>query len=229
MRLFFLFLFLSTTLTAQTEKYEDLMAQDWPNLNRYKEANKKIDSKPKVVFMGNSITEGWANNSPEFFSKNDYLGRGIGGQTTPQMLLRFRQDVIDLQPKAVVILAGTNDIAGNTGYSSVKMITDNIASMAQLAKANEINVIICSILPVYDYPWRPGLNPSEKIIEINEWLKNYSEENGHSYVDFHSEMKNDQNGLSKELAEDGVHPTAKGYSEMEKILQKTLDKVFSKN
>ena len=134
--------------------------------------------------MGNSITEGWVNTHPGFFQKNNYLGRGIGGQTTPQMLIRFTPDVLDLNPKVVVILAGTNDIAGNTGFSSVKMISDNIKAMSLLAKQKNIKVILSSVLPVYDYPWRPGLEPVSKIEELNSWMKNYAKENGHIYLDY---------------------------------------------
>ncbi len=144
---------LTTGVFAQNEKYKELMSQDWPNLKRYREANEAVkqDNKEVIaVFMGNSITQGWYDQHPDFFTENNYIGRGIGGQTTPQMLIRFTPDVIDLQPKVVVILAGTNDIAGNTGFSSVKMITDNIKAMAQLATANNITVVLSSILPVYD-------------------------------------------------------------------------------
>src|SRR5665647_3035974 len=144
------------------------MAQDWPDLNHFKAENANLvaiaPNEIKVVFMGNSIMEGWINLHPEFFAGKFYINRGISGQTTPQMLLRFRADVIRLKPRVVVILAGTNDIAGNSGPSTLEMIEDNIISMAQLAKANDIKVILCSVLPVYDYPWKTGLKPAEKII-----------------------------------------------------------------
>src|SRR5690606_35028743 len=142
-------------------------AQDWPNLEKYKQENALLGDpapdRPRVVFMGNSITEGWIGASPEYFDSNPYVNRGIGGRTTPQMLLRFRQDVIDLEPKAVLILAGTNDIAGNTGPMTLEQIRDNILSMVELAKANDILPIVCSVLPAYDYPWRPGKRPNVKI------------------------------------------------------------------
>ena len=128
--------------------------------------------------MGNSITEGWVNANPEFFNENNFIGRGISGQTTPQMLIRFMQDVVQLDPEVVVILAGTNDIAGNTGLSSEEMITNNIKDMSQIATANGIEVVLSSILPVYDYAWRPGMEPVEKIASINDWLKSFAEENG---------------------------------------------------
>ncbi len=213
-----------SNLFAQKEKelYPEMMNQDWPNLQKYREANKEITEKPLAVFMGNSITEGWANMHPQFFTENNYVGRGISGQTTPQMLIRFQQDVIDLEPQVVVILAGTNDIAGNTGYASEKMITNNIRSMATLAQANGIKVVLSSILPAYDYSWRPGLEPFKKINSVNEWLKKYSEENGFTYLDYHSKMKDDLDGLPVEYSEDGVHPTATGYDVMQPMAKKAI-------
>jgi len=167
-------------------------AQDWANLNRFKDTNMALGllkpDEERVVFMGNSITEGWINTCPEFFADRLYINRGIAGQTTPQMLIRFRQDVINLKPKVVVILAGTNDIAENTGPSTLEMIMDNIKSMAELAKANGIKVILCSVLPVYDYPWNPGLNPVEKISSLNKMIQTYAEENGLLYLDYYSAM-----------------------------------------
>lgn len=203
-------------------------AQDWPDLHRYQEANQKADGEhPKenrVVFMGNSITEGWIKTDPEFFNQNkNYIDRGISGQTTPQMLLRFRQDVINLKPKAVVILAGTNDIAGNTGPATLDEIFGNLVTMMELANANHIKVIISSILPVYDYPWKPGLEPSGKIIELNSRLKKYAASNKLAYVDYHSAMKDARNGLPETLAADGVHPNLKGYKIMEPLVQKAID------
>lgn len=227
--LFAALLFLPIFAAAQNPEYKELMSQDWPDLKKYGEANQKIletGNYPKVVFMGNSITEGWANMHPEFFSNNNYAGRGISGQTTPQMLIRFIPDVVDLKPEAVVILAGTNDIAGNTGFSSVKMITDNIKAMAQLAEANDIEVVLSSILPVYDYPWRPGLEPVEKIAEVNRWLKQYAEENGHVYLDYFGALRNEKEGMKKEYASDGVHPTSAGYEVMEPLVQEAIEKAL---
>ncbi|AWX45980.1 hypothetical protein HME9304_03012 [Flagellimonas maritima] len=209
-------------------------AQDWPNLSKYEKQNdslKTMDAKKpqhllekekRVVFMGNSITELWSNKSPGFFENPLYVNRGISGQTTPQMLLRFRQDVIDLKPKIVVILAGTNDIAGNTGPMSLEQIKDNILSMVELAEANHIKPIICSILPVFDYSWRPGLNPDIKIPKLNSMLKNLAEEKKIFYLDYFSEMADNRNGLPLELAEDGVHPNAKGYKIMEILVEKAI-------
>ncbi len=221
----------TVNIFSQDTNLEKLMAQDWANLKKYHDENEKIkksSSDVPVVFMGNSITESWVKMSPRFFSKNNYIGRGISGQTTPQMLIRFTPDVIDLQPKVVVILAGTNDIAGNTGYSSVKMITDNIKAMAQLASANNIQVVLSSVLPVYDYPWRKGLEPVEKIKKINEWLKQYAREKNHVYLDYHSHMVDERQGLNSELSGDGVHPNEQGYDIMETLAKKAIEEALTK-
>ena len=225
------FLLIFFSLNAQDKNYSELMKQDWPELQQYREANNKIiaaSNWPEVVFMGNSITEGWESMHPEFFRNNNYAGRGIGGQTTPQMLIRFTPDVVDLNPEVVVILAGTNDIAANTGFSSVKMISDNIKAMAQLAKQNGIQVILVSILPVEDYPWRPGLQPIEKIANLNSWMKEYADKNGHYYLDLFSPMANENQGMKKEYSEDGVHPNLKAYKVMEPLVQQAIEKALKK-
>lgn len=207
-----------------------VMAQDWANLKMFKEENKKIGAPSKgenrVVFMGNSITIGWLNARPGFFEGKPYINRGISGQTTPQMLIRFRQDVIDLAPKAVVILAGTNDIAGNTGPSTIKMIMDNIKGMAEMAHANGIKVILSSTLPAYDYPWKPGLEPANKIIALNKMIKEYSEAKGHIYLDYFSKMADERNGLPKKYAKDEVHPTVEGYKVMEPLVEAAIAKAL---
>jgi lysophospholipase L1-like esterase len=195
-------------------------------MKRYEEANKAIGvPKPdekRVVFMGNSITEGWPKADPDFFKGKPYIGRGISGQTTPQMLVRFRQDVIQLKPAAVVILAGTNDIAGNTGPTSLENIFGNIASMAELAKANNIKVILSSVLPVYDYPWKPGLAPAEKIFELNQMIRQYADANGFIYLDYFSSMADERKGLKATLGDDGVHPNLAGYKIMEPLAEKAI-------
>ena len=200
-------------------------AQDFANYARYEKDNVKVKSQntvPNAVFMGDSITEGWVNNDPKFFTNNNFVGRGISGQTTSQMLLRFREDVINLKPKKVVILAGTNDIAQNNGPISLDKVFGNIVSMAELAKANKIKVVICSVLPAYDYPWRKGLEPANKVIALNELLKDYSIKKHISYVDYHTPLKDKDNGLPIELAPDGIHPNKIGYEKMGKILMSVL-------
>jgi len=203
-------------------------AQDWANLQRYKAENEQllIQKVPKnrIVFMGNSITEGWSNFQPTFFDNYTRINRGISGQTTPQMVLRFRQDVLQLQPKIVVILAGTNDIAQNTGPITLDEIAGNIFTMCELAKQNHIQIIICSVLPALDYPWRTGLEPAQKIIELNKKLKKYAFENNIAYVDYFSAMVDDKNGLLAKYTYDGVHPNKEGYEVMENLINKQLKK-----
>lgn len=203
-----------------------LKAQDWPNLKRYAEANAQVDvtnaPKDRVVFMGNSITEGWVNSDPDFFTENNFIGRGISGQTTPQMLLRFRPDVIDLKPVAVVILAGTNDIAGNTGPMTVEEIFGNIVSMAELAEVNGIQVIISSILPAAKYPWKPEVDSIDAILKLNMMLKYYSKGKDFFYLDYFSEMVNTENGMKETLSYDGVHPTLEGYKVMEPLAKEAI-------
>lgn len=207
-------------------------AQDWANLKRYQEENASLTAPSKtekrVVFIGNSITQGWKEAHPNFFSENPYLNRGISGQTTPQMLVRFCQDVIALQPNVVVILAGTNDIAGNTGPSTLEMIIDNLSSMAELAHANGIRVVMCSVLPAYDYPWKKGLEPNIKIPKLNKMIKAYCSKKGFLYLDYFSAMANEQNGMIAEYTSDGVHCTAKGYEIMESMVQPAIGKVLKK-
>jgi lysophospholipase L1-like esterase len=164
---------------------------------------------------------------PEFFEGKPYVNRGISGQTTPQMLLRFRQDVIKLKPRVVVILAGTNDIAGNTGPVTQDMIMDNLKSMAELARANDIAVVLCSVLPAYDYPWRPGLNPKEKIPALNTAIREYALENDLVFLDYFSAMANNMNGMDPELAADGVHPTKKGYEIMALLAEAAITKALT--
>lgn len=197
---------------------------DWAQFSRYAEANKTVKTPTRVVFMGNSITDGWWGADSLFFKNNRLIGRGIGGQTTAQMLVRFRADVINLQPKAVVILAGTNDIAQNNGYIAPENILGNIISMAELAKANNIDVVLCSILPAYEYGWRKGLEPADKIIALNKMIKAYADQNNLTYVDYHSALKDERNGLPEKYSKDGVHPTMEGYKIMESMILKALEK-----
>jgi lysophospholipase L1-like esterase len=211
---------------------QTLLAQnnDWADLNRYKEENLKLGlpspEENRVVFMGNSITQGWIEADPDFFMGKSYINRGISGQTTPQMLVRFRPDVVNLKPKVVVILAGTNDIAGNTGPSTLEMIEDNIASMVEIAKSNNIKVVLCSVLPANDFPWKPGLEPAQKIVDLNKWIKNYAEKNEIIYVDYFTPIADQRNGLKKEYSEDGVHPNLAGYKVMEPLVEKAIADVL---
>jgi len=207
-------------------------AQDWADLKHFSEANAALpqlqENENRIVFMGNSITIGWLNKRPEFFEGKPYINRGISGQTTPQMLIRFRQDVIDLNPNVVTILAGTNDIAGNTGPSTLEMIMDNIKGMAELARANGIKVILSSTLPVYDYPWKPGQEPSGKIIKLNKMIKEYADDYNHIYLDYFSKMVDGRNGLPKKYAKDEVHPTVEGYMVMEPLVEAAIAEALMK-
>lgn len=209
-----------------------IQAQDWANLNKYQNENATLKplepGQKRIVFMGDSITEFWSVSSPDFFTGKSYVNRGISGQTTPQMLIRFRPDVIALKPAVVVILAGINDIAGNTGPSTLEMITDNIFSMAELAKANQIKVILCSVLPAYDFPWNTGSFPAEKIVKLNTMIKKYADANGILYLDYYSDMVNDQKGLNAAYSGDGVHPNKTGYEVMNPLVEKAIAKVLSK-
>jgi lysophospholipase L1-like esterase len=197
---------------------QERLLDDWAGLSRYRAANDSIPppapGENRVVYIGDSITESWAASFPALFHGKPYIPRGISGQTTPQILVRFRQDVVRLKPKVVVILAGTNDIAGNTGPSSLGMIQDNLASMAEIARANGIRVVLSSVLPVYDYPWKRGLDPAPKIMALNSWIRSYAQATGAVYLDYHAAMVDARGGLRAELTGDGVHPNAAGYAVM---------------
>ena len=208
-------------------------AQDWANMERFQKENNEMMNLfgrgDTVVFMGNSITEGWLVHHPVFFKGKPYINRGIGGQTTSQMLLRFRQDVINLHPSVVVILAGINDIAQNTGPISVENIFDNIKSMAELAIANHLKVILCSVLPANEIPWRPNIDPIDKVIKLNKLLKAYGAAKHLVYVDYFDAMVDSSNGLKKELGVDAVHPNKNGYLIMEPLLEDGLKKALRHN
>jgi len=208
-------------------------AQDWANLKRFRDENIKLGpplpGEKRIVFMGNSITEGWSNHYPDFFAGKPYINRGISGQTTPQMLIRFRPDVISLRPAVVVILAGTNDIAGNTGPSTLEMILDNIISMVEIAQANNIKVILCSVLPAFDYPWKPGLDPAEKIPVLNKMIADYATRNNILYLDYFSTMADEKKGLKEEYTYDGVHPNRNGYIVMSSLAEKAIEKTLKKD
>jgi lysophospholipase L1-like esterase len=220
-----------TSLAAQQVTTLQHLAADWPQLNRYRADNAKLSpspaGEPRVVFYGDSITDNWGRYIPvPFFPGKPYINRGISGQTTAQMVVRFRQDVIDLAPAAVLILAGTNDLAGNTGLSSLQMIEDNLQSMSELAKAHNIRVILASVLPVSDYPWRRGLHPAEEVRTLNDWIRNYSHANQFVYLDYYSAMANAQGGLDPSLSPDGVHPNAAGYAIMAPLAEKAIQQAI---
>ena len=200
---------------------------DWPNLNRYSAENAKLapaaSGEKRVVFMGDSITDSWGRRGGKFWPDRPYVNRGISGQTTPQMLIRFRPDVIALGAKVVVILAGTNDLAANTGPMTLEQIEANLESMAQLAKANGIKVVMSSVMPVCDYhrPQTARRQP-EKIIALNQWIQTYCKKNKLVYLDYYSAMLDDAKMLKKEITEDGLHPNAAGYAIMEPLAEKAI-------
>lgn len=197
--------------------------RDWANYGRYAGTNASQTTAPAVVFMGNSITEGWGRNRPEFFAENNFACRGISGQVSAQMLCRFRADAINLRPKAVVILAGTNDIAGNNGPIENEHIAENIVSMAELALAAGIRPILCSVLPAAKYPWRPEIESvPEKIADLNARLQQYAAERGLTWVDYYSAMDAGDGSMRSEYTKDGVHPTPEGYAVMEGVIRPVL-------
>jgi len=211
---------------AVKEDFKD----DWAALSRYAGENKAIGNpKPgekRVVFLGSSIFEFWKAKVPEFFEGRPYLDRGISGQLSPQLLIRFRQDVIDLKPKAVIILAGSNDIAGNTGHVTNERIMDNIKSMVELAKLHHIKVILCAYLPVFDYPWRRGIEPAEKIIALNKLIKAYAAGGHIILLDYFTPFADERNGQKAELTTDGVHPNIAGYKVMAKVTEEAISKAL---
>lgn len=217
-------------LQAQNEKND---IYNVANIKRYEEANRQVPAKQKgekrVVFIGNSITEGWYNAHPDWFKANHYLGRGISGQTSPQMLLRFQADVIDMQPDVVVINAGTNDIAENTGTYHFSFTLGNIKSMAEVARANGIKVILTSVLPHDRFGWRPSIqNVVQKVDELNAAIKAYADENNIPYVDYNKEMRTSTGAMKPELSKDGVHPYPDAYLIMESLVKPVIDKQLKK-
>ncbi len=220
-------------VSAWQREFDARMLTDFGWLNRFKEADLALGlpakGEDRVVFMGDSITEGWHFDGPDAaFKGKPYINRGISGQTTPQMLVRFRQDVIDLKPKVVVILAGINDVAGNTGPMTLEETEGNLASMAELAAANDIRVVMCSVLPAFDFPWRPGMTPAPKVVALNEWIKAYAAEKGHVYVDYYSAMKDERGGLPAKLSADGVHPLPAGYAIMQPLVEAGIEKALGR-
>jgi len=213
-------------------KHDAELMADFGELARYKEADLALAppdaGENRVVFMGDSITEGWHFEGADgYFHGKPYINRGISGQTTPQMLVRFRQDVIALKPKVVVILAGINDVAGNTGPETLEQIEDNLASMADLATANHIRVVLCSVMPAFDFPWKPGVTPAPKVLALNAWIKAYAAAKDYVYVDYHTAMKDERDGLPATLSRDGVHPLPAGYAVMTPLVEAGIKKALA--
>lgn len=227
----FVFLFMLSLLISWT----GAMAQkhdQFANFKRYEKANNELPvpnkKEKRVVFLGNSITEGWVNIHPEFFTENGYIGRGISGQTSYQFLLRFRNDVINLKPKLVIINAGTNDVAENTGPFDLEKTFGNIASMAEMAKANKIKVILTSVLPASEFKWNKKItDSSERIEALNAKIKEYAKANKIPYVDYYTPMASGpERSLNPDYSKDGVHPTLEGYLVMEAIIQPVINKAL---
>jgi lysophospholipase L1-like esterase len=216
--------------TPADAQQEDRLRNDWAVLGRYRDDNAKLSppraGEQRVVFYGNSITEAWAKHFDAMFPGKQYIGRGISGQTTPQLLVRFRQDVVALKPAVVLILAGTNDIAGNTGPATLEMIEDNIASMTEIARANGIRVVLSSVLPAFDYPWRQGREPAPKINALNAWMKDYAAAHDAIYLDYHGAMADARGGLPAALSADGVHPNEAGYRVMAPLAEEAIAKAL---
>lgn len=210
---------------------QNLDLRDVANIKRYAEVNLPENNQAEtkaVVFIGNSITEGWVNLRPEFFTANNYIGRGIGGQTSPQLLLRFRQDVINLKPTAVVINIGTNDIAENTGKYNPQFTLDCIQSMAEMAKCNGIQVILSSVLPAGHFGWRQEIKDApQKIDALNQEIKAYADANGFAYIDYNSAMRDENGALISSYGNDSVHPNENGYEVMEKAAKDVIDKIIA--
>lgn len=214
------------------DKKEDF-SDDWANLTKYQQENKKLHApmpaEKRVVFLGSSIFERWKILSPRFFEEKPYIDRGISGHISPQLLIRFRQDVININPQVVIILAGSNDIAGNTGHTTKESIMNNIVSMAELAMANKIKVILCKYLPVSEYPWKKGMQPAQKIIALNRLIEEYALKNNIVLLDYFTPFANAENGQKAELTLDGVHPNLAGYKIMEKVTEEAISKALKQN
>ena len=211
---------------AAAEQAEvERLRNDWAQLARYRDENRRLPppgaARPRVVFLGDSITESWSL-ADLGLDQLEVLNRGIGGQTTPQMLVRFRQDVVELKPAVVHILAGTNDLAGNTGPTTLEAIENNLSSMVEIAAANHIAVVLASVLPTVDYPWRRGLEPAGKIAALNDWMRAYARQHKLVYADYDSAVVDARGGFKSALADDGVHPNRAGYAAMGPIARAAI-------
>jgi lysophospholipase L1-like esterase len=218
--------------SSKVETVKEDFRDDWADLRHYEAENKVLapaaPNDKRIVFLGSSIFENWKKLVPEYFNNKLYIDRGIGGQISPQLLLRFRQDVINLKPKAVIILAGSNDIAGSTGHVTNERIMDNIKSMVELARVNHIKVILCAYLPVYQYPWRKELQPANTIIALNTLIKAYAAENKLTLLDYFTPLVDSRNGQKAELTLDGVHPNVAGYKIMAKVTDEAITKTLNR-
>lgn len=215
---------------ASAQNYSDMLYRDWAGLRAFAQVNKNLTVEPEVVFMGNSITEGWFNYHPDFFKKNNFACRGIGGQTSSEMLVRFRQDVINLHPKVVAILAGTNDIAMNNGYIALENTFQNIVSMCELAKFNGIKVLLCSVTPAAYFNWRPQVEPAKIIPKLNKMLREYAEAtDGVEWVDYFTPMVGKDKAMRDDYSSEGSHPHGEGYKVMERIVVPAINKINGTN
>ena len=210
---------LLSTIMCFGQNFQALQKKDWAYLTRYAEENTKVTHKPLCILMGDSITEFWARQRPDFLANNDLLGRGIGGQTTSEMLVRFRQDVIELHPEYVALMVGTNDVAENNGKISLENMLDNIISMCELARANKIKVLLCSVSPCKEYSWRKEVEPMVKIPAFNKLMQEYAATaKGVTYVDYFAALTDGNNACKPEYTVDNCHLTNQGYEVIEKIL-----------
>lgn len=222
-KLLLIIVVLFSAATCFGQNFQALQKRDWAYLTRYADENATITKTPKVVFMGDSITEFWVRQRPDFFASNNYLGRGIGGQTTSEMLVRFRQDVLEIHPKYVALMVGTNDVAENNGIISLENMLDNIISMCELAKANKIKVLLCSVTPCKQYLWRKEADPQTKIPAFNALMKEYANQTkGVTYVDYFSALTDGNNACKDEYTVDNCHLTSAGYEVLEGIIQKYI-------
>ena len=236
--LLFILLISGSALFAQDQKVDSLnnkpkkenFADDWAALTKYQKENELLPpptrKEKRVVFLGSSIFEFWKQKDPEYFIRNTYVDRGISGQISPQLLIRFRQDVINLKPKAVIILAGSNDIAGNTGHVTIDKIMDNIKSMAELARLHHIKVILCKYLPVYEYPWNKQIKAADIIVDLNEKIETYAKERNYTILDYWTPLVDERKGQRAELTVDGVHPNLAGYKIMEGVTDVAIKKAL---
>ena len=215
---------------SRGQNYSDMLYRDWAGLRAFAQVNRNLTVEPEVVFMGNSITEGWFNYHPDFFKKNNFACRGIGGQPSSEMLVRFRQDVIELHPRVVAILAGTNDIAMNNGYIALENTFQNIVSMCELAKFNGIKVLLCSVTPAAYFNWRPQVEPAKIIPKLNKMLREYAEATeGVEWVDYFTPMVGEDKAMRAEYSPEGSHPNGEGYKVMERIVVPAINKIQGTN